>query len=160
MAGTRNRFLVMVLLAPLLGFGACGGGDDDAVSETLKDQSQYFDRSGAPVAELTPEVKDCGVAQPPVAVQPGTRQSVAGTVVASRLVGAPRDQTMVLEMGAAGGNVPFAIVIPERAFDNFPRPPDQLFEGQEVCVAGVVEEFMGTPAIVVTQPAEIVRLER
>jgi DNA/RNA endonuclease YhcR with UshA esterase domain len=46
----------------------------------------------------------------------------------------------------------FTIVIFSEDWSKFPRPPEQLFYGRRIRVQGVIEEYQGTPQIVVRDP--------
>ena len=110
--------------------------------------------------ELTPAIDPCGEAVPAVAVDVGVRQTVVGDVVNVRKADGPDEPVTLLEMGEQGGAVPFAIAIPDSALGAFPNDPAQLYEGEEVCVNGVVQEFEGTPVIFVAGDGEIVKTAR
>jgi endonuclease/exonuclease/phosphatase family metal-dependent hydrolase len=49
----------------------------------------------------------------------------------------------------------FTAAIPRRFFDRFPKPPEEMYAGQEISVCGRITEFQGKPEIIVSDPDRI-----
>ena len=49
----------------------------------------------------------------------------------------------------------FTVAIPERCFDNFPEPPEDIYADKDVAVLGTVIEYKGKPEIVLCDPKNI-----
>jgi len=106
-------------------------------------------------AEETPAVDPCSEAVPAAAAEVGVRQTVIGNIVTSRAVEDELGRTVLLEMGEEGGDVPFAIAIPESALGGFPPNYEDVYGGEEVCVSGVVQDFQGVPTIFINEANQI-----
>jgi hypothetical protein len=176
----RSRFTHPLLIAPVMLCAmllvaalltACIDDDDPDNTAPAPPPGEEFGAVDTQIAqgdvptsiggnELTPAIDPCGQGVPPVAVTVGVRQTVVGDVVNARKVAGPGEPVTLLEMGEQGGNVPFAIAIPDSALGAFAEDPVELYRGSEVCVNGVVQEFEGTPVIFVAGDSEIVKPQR
>ena len=108
----------------------------------------------------TPVVDPCAAAVPAVAVDDGTRQTIVGTVANVReVLGEDGDPTVLLEMGEQGGDVPFAVAIPAARTEQFARTPDS-YQGEDICVTGVPQDFLGTPTIFINEESELSVVEQ
>jgi hypothetical protein len=137
----------LILVALAASCGDDGGGSSD---------------TEVPIAIATtavPETASCENAVPPVTTRVGERYSVRGAVTGTSIAEDARGRSFVLELGAEGGGVPFAVAIPESAAGNFGDEPRDLYDGREICVSGVVIDHHGVPTIFVTSPEEIVESE-
>jgi hypothetical protein len=157
---------IAVLIAPLC--IAAGCGDDGAPSEeppsiialpSVPGAGAYdpdaTPAQGGAVAAPILTAPSCDVATGPDGAPSGTRRTVTGTVVSSRIAGDARGTALLLELDGPANGAPFAIAISEDDLEAFPRSPEAMFAGSAVCVAGVVVDYAGTRAIFVTDPIEI-----
>lgn len=76
---------------------------------------------------------------------------VAGTAYAAGVGGRPT----FLNFGRPHPDAPFTAVIWGRNRGRFEAPPEDLFRGRRVCVAGEIREHEGRPQIEVRSPAQI-----
>lgn len=53
----------------------------------------------------------------------------------------------------------FSVVIWEGDWANFPKSPDNLYDGKKVLVSGKIIEYKGSPEIIVDDPSQIVIVE-
>lgn len=151
--------MLFALLVVVVALTACIEGDDPDTTAPAPPPGEEF--GGVPTDSaggntLTPAIDPCGEAVPAAIVEPGTRQTVIGDVVNVRKAAGPHEPLTLLEFGEEGGDVPFAIAIPDRVLDEFAQPPAELYAGVEVCVNGVVQEFEGIPVIFIAGDGEIV----
>ena len=49
----------------------------------------------------------------------------------------------------------FTVAIPRRFFDRFPKPPEEMYAGQDISVFGRIIEYAGKPEIIVSGPDPI-----
>jgi hypothetical protein len=142
--------LITCAAVALLVLAACGGDSDgeEAPTDTAVPQ---------PTIEVveSPTAANCDVAGVPGAAAVGQRQTIQGTVVGTSLAEDGRGRSIVLELGSAGGSAAYAVAIPESAVENFTEPPQDMYEGKQICVQGRVIDHGGVPTIFVTTPAEI-----
>jgi hypothetical protein len=133
---------------------ACGGDSDGEEPPTATAVSQ-------PTIEVveSPTAASCDGAGVPGAAAIGQRQTVQGTVVGTSLAEDERGRSIVLELSGAGGSTAYAVAIPESAAENFTEPPQDLYEGKQICVQGSIINHRGVPTIFVTTPAEIAERE-
>jgi len=137
---------------------ACIEGEDPDTTAPAPPPGEEFGDVPTGIAggnELTPVIDPCGEAVPATAADLGERQTVIGDVINVREVEDPRGAVTLLEMGEQGGDVPFAIAILERDVPAFVGPFDDYVD-KEICVNGVVQEYMNTPVIFVVEPGELV----
>ena len=157
----RALALKIVFITAFAVLLACGGDDNDELAPiTLGGDDTTPLNDGTPFDPFEELVDNCDGASPGVVVEAGERATIAGEVVGTSVASDSQGSVFVLELGAEGGDVLFAIAIPERALPNFPAPPRETYDGEQICVSGVVVDYQGIPTIFVTQPGEIREIER
>jgi DNA/RNA endonuclease YhcR with UshA esterase domain len=80
----------------------------------------------------------------------GERVTVEGTVVRTHNSGS----AVFLNFGQGFDNAFTAVIFPDD-WTKFPGPPEDIFYGRLVRVEGVIEEYQGTPEIIVKDPWQI-----
>ncbi len=133
-----NRELGVELTAP------------EVVQPLLKTMDQDWTRA----VPVSPEAAPASEAIPPEEAgrYVGQVVTVEGRVVRTHDTG----KVTFLDLEGPGG---FSVVIFARDYDNFPKPPAQLYEGKRIRVRGRVKVYKGEPEIVVSYPdaIEVVR---
>src|SRR5262245_28501025 len=81
--------------------------------------------------------------------------TVCGVVVSTKYSESSRRSPTFLDLDNPYPRQPFTIVIWGTDRAKF-GAPEATYAGKRVCVTGTIEEFRGTPEIVVTDPAQIV----
>jgi endonuclease YncB( thermonuclease family) len=87
------------------------------------------------------------------AAHEGQIATVCGHVASTRWLGPGRKTFLNFERPYP--NQPFTVVISAGAREAFERSPEDEYEDQDVCVAGVIELFKGKPQIMLSGPAQI-----
>jgi len=80
----------------------------------------------------------------------GRRGTVQGEVIATHNSG----KAVFLNFSPDYQHTFKAVIFPED-WSKFPRPPEDLFYGQQVRVVGLIEEYEGAPEIIIRDPAQI-----
>jgi DNA/RNA endonuclease YhcR with UshA esterase domain len=87
----------------------------------------------------------------------GEQATVCGVVKSARWASGSNRKPTFLNLDAAYPKQAFTVVIFEENRGRFTPPPEEQFKDKRICVTGKIEEFRGTPEIVVTAPAQIVQ---
>ncbi len=132
-----ERFLAAERVARLEGRGAWG--EEGTAAERAA--------GGAPEGEPVP-ADEAGR-------HVGNVATVCGRVAGARYVAGIRGRPTFLNFGSPYPDQDFTAVIWGDVRARFERPPEQAFEGREVCVEGTITRYRGTPQIVVDDPARI-----
>ena len=85
----------------------------------------------------------------------GERVVVCGTVVSTTFARETGGQPTYLNFEYPYPDQPFDAVIWGRHRDRFPTPPETLYRGRSICVAGQVTTHRGVPRIEVSTPDQI-----
>ncbi|MFQ5680221.1 MAG: thermonuclease family protein [Gemmatimonadota bacterium] len=85
----------------------------------------------------------------------GDWATVCGRVVEARYVRGIRGRPTFLNFERPYPRQPFTVVIWGRVRARFSQPPEQRFDGREVCVEGPITRYRGTPQIVVEDPSQL-----
>lgn len=85
----------------------------------------------------------------------GEWATVCGRVVEARYVPGVRGRPTFLNFEAPYPDPPFTAVIWGRVRARLDRPPEEIFEGEDVCVERRIDRHRGTPQIVVEDPGRI-----
>jgi hypothetical protein len=147
------RIHIAAILAVSALNAACAATDDVTVDQEPDPQSTPF--QSTPAEPFNPVEATCTSPVQPSDARVGERQAITGIVTGTSTVEDARGSAVVLEMTREGGDTPFAVAIPQDAVTNFPEPPADTYDGSQICVRGVVQDFMGVPTIFVTLPNEI-----
>ncbi len=85
------------------------------------------------------------------------RQSmtVCGKVVDTDYLARAKGQPTFLNLNRPYPNHIFAIVIFGSERDRFEKPPENFYDGKDVCVSGLIVEHKGKPQMVVKNPSQI-----
>ena len=86
----------------------------------------------------------------------GERATVCGIVKSARWASHSNRKPTFLNLDEAYPKQLFTVVIFEEHRARFTPPPEDRFKDKRICVTGKIEEFRGTPEIVVTAPSQIV----
>ena len=86
----------------------------------------------------------------------GEQATVCGLVKSARWASSSNRKPTFLNLDEAYPKQVFTVVIFEENRGKFTPPPEDRFKDKRVCVSGKIEDFRGTPEIVVTAPAQIV----
>lgn len=86
----------------------------------------------------------------------GEQATVCGVVKSARWASGSNRKPTFLNLDAAYPKQAFTVVIFEENRGKFTPPPEEQFRDKRICVTGKIEDFRGTPEIVVTAPAQIV----
>jgi hypothetical protein len=71
-----------------------------------------------------------------------------------------RGQPTFLDIGKPYPNPDrFTVVIWSEGRGNFPEPPEDAYEGKNICVSGLIEMYQGSPEIAVDSPSDIRTVE-
>ena len=81
--------------------------------------------------------------------------TLCGVVVSTKYAESSRRSPTFLDLDNPHPREPFTIVIWGTDRAKF-GAPEATYAGKRVCVTGMIEEYRGTPEIVVTDPAQIV----
>jgi DNA/RNA endonuclease YhcR with UshA esterase domain len=85
----------------------------------------------------------------------GKEATVCGTVKSARYASTSNRKPTFLNLDKAFPNQIFTAVIFEENRSKFAKPPEEQFKDKAICVTGKIEEYNGTPEIVVTEPKQI-----
>jgi hypothetical protein len=85
----------------------------------------------------------------------GQSKTVCGKVIGPKFADKSKGQPTFLNLNQLYPNHIFTIVIWGEDRGKFSKPPEVLYDGQNVCVSGLIVEHKGKPQIVVRNPAQI-----
>jgi DNA/RNA endonuclease YhcR with UshA esterase domain len=86
----------------------------------------------------------------------GEQATVCGLVKTARWASSSNRKPTFLNLDEAYPKQAFTVVIFEENRGKFTPAPEDQFKDKRICVSGKIEDFRGTPEIVVTAPAQIV----
>ena len=86
----------------------------------------------------------------------GEVAEVCGRVASAAHIAAVKGQPTFLNLDRPYPDQPFNVVIWGSARSRFDAPPERAFDGEEICVTGLIETYRGKPQIVVSDPEQIV----
>lgn len=89
----------------------------------------------------------------------GERARVCGRVAGATYAAGVGGRPTFLDFGRPHPDALFTAVIWGRNRGRFGAPPEELFRGRRVCVAGAIREHEGRPRIEVRSPAQIALAE-
>jgi DNA/RNA endonuclease YhcR with UshA esterase domain len=90
----------------------------------------------------------------------GKEATVCGTVKSARYASSSNRKPTFLNLDKAFPNPIFTAVIFEENRSKFAKPPEEQFKDKAICVTGKIQEYNGTPEIVVTEPKQIEEAKR
>ncbi len=90
----------------------------------------------------------------------GQQATVCGVVKSARWASNSNRKPTFLNLDDAYPKQTFTVVIFEENRGKFSPAPEEQFRDKQICVTGKIEEFRGTPEIVVTAPAQIALREQ
>ena len=85
----------------------------------------------------------------------GEQATVCGLVKSARWASNSNRKPTFLNLDEAYPKQVFTVVIFEEHRGKFTPAPEDQFKDKRVCVTGKIEDFRGTPEIVVTAPSQI-----
>ncbi len=86
----------------------------------------------------------------------GERATVRGPVKSPRYASGSRGQPTFLNVGRPYPDPDrFTVVIWGEDRGNFPSPPEQAYDGETICVTGLIETYQGGPQIIADSPSDI-----
>ncbi len=85
----------------------------------------------------------------------GETATVCGTVASAAYLGRSSGSPTFLNLDRPYPDQPFTVVIWGTSRGLFEDEPEALFDGRRICVTGRIEQYQGTPQIVVDDPAQI-----
>lgn len=85
----------------------------------------------------------------------GTPAVVCGKVASADYLQQVGGEPTFINLGRPYPNQTFTAVIWGDNRAKWTKPPEQQYEGQEVCVTGRIESHEGTPQIIVSSPGQI-----
>jgi len=88
-------------------------------------------------------------------VHVGEEGTVCDRVASSRYVPWARGEPTFLNFGRPYPNQVFTVVIWGNARGRFDEPPEERFQGLQICVTGTIKRYRGKPEIVVEWPRQI-----
>jgi DNA/RNA endonuclease YhcR with UshA esterase domain len=86
----------------------------------------------------------------------GEQATVCGSVKSARWASSSNRKPTFLNLDEPYPKQVFTVVIFEENRGKFTPAPEDQFKDKRICVTGKIEEFRGTPEIVVTAPSQIV----
>jgi DNA/RNA endonuclease YhcR with UshA esterase domain len=86
----------------------------------------------------------------------GEQATVCGLVRSARWASNSNRKPTFLNLDEPYPKQSFTVVIFEDHRNDFTPAPEERFKDKRICVTGKIEEFRGTPEIVVTAPSQIV----
>jgi micrococcal nuclease len=86
----------------------------------------------------------------------GEVATVCGQVAGAAYFGSVKGTPTFLNLGRAYPDQLLTVVIWGSDRSRFPKPPENLFDGESICVTGEIESYRGKPEIVVDDPGQIV----
>jgi DNA/RNA endonuclease YhcR with UshA esterase domain len=86
----------------------------------------------------------------------GEQATVCGVVKSARWASTSNRRPTFLNLDEAYPKQLFTVVIFEEHRGAFTPPPETRFDKKRICVSGKIEDFRGTPEIVVSAPSQIV----
>lgn len=86
----------------------------------------------------------------------GEHATVCGAVKTARWASNSNRKPTFLNLDEAYPKQAFTVVIFEENRGKFTPAPEDQFKDKRICVSGKIEDFRGTPEIVVTAPSQIV----
>jgi DNA/RNA endonuclease YhcR with UshA esterase domain len=85
----------------------------------------------------------------------GEQATICGSVKSARWASSSNRKPTFLNLDQAYPKQVFTVVIFEDNRSKFSPPPEQQFKDRNICVTGKIEEFRGTPEIIVSEPKQI-----
>lgn len=131
MNGTSRLVAILVLLALVV---ACADGSD--ANPTPSSNGGDFITAAEALAHV------------------GSRETVCGLVASATYASGSRGQPTFLNLDEPYPNQVFTIVIWGDYRDDFPRPPEAMYAGQDVCVSGLISVYRGVPQIQAASPSQ------
>ena len=86
----------------------------------------------------------------------GEQATVCGVVKSARWASNSNRRPTFLNLDEAYPRQLFTVVIFEENRGKFTPPPETQFDKKRICVSGKIEDFRGTPEIIVSAPSQIV----
>ena len=85
----------------------------------------------------------------------GDTVTVCGKIFGGKYFDGSAKKITLLNMGAAYPKSPLTIVIDEENRKNFIIVPEEMYNGKEVCIKGLVKEFKGKPQIYIVKETDV-----
>lgn len=137
-----RKYVIAVLSLAILILAACAPPEDSPIERVVEPTE-------------TPVISE-GIEWDEAASYIGEYQTVCGPVVDTYYASGTSGQPTFLNIGEPYPDPGrFTIVIWERNRDEFSSAPERFYDGERVCVHGLIEEYEGAAEIVVDKPAQI-----
>ena len=88
----------------------------------------------------------------------GEKATVCGLVVATRYLDNSKAKPTFLNFDQTFPNQTFTVVIFESDRAKFREAPEKLYDGQHICVTGMIREYRKKPEMIVKGPDQIVMM--
>ena len=85
----------------------------------------------------------------------GEQATVCGTVASSKFSTKSRRQPTFLNLNRPYPSHIFTVLIWGSDRGKFSNPPEIYYNNKKICVTGMIEQFKGTPEIIVRNPSQI-----
>lgn len=85
----------------------------------------------------------------------GEQATVCGTVASTKFSTKSGRQPTFLNLNRAYPNHIFTALIWGSDRDKFPNSPEIYYRNKRICVSGMIEQYKGTPEIIVRNPTQI-----
>ncbi len=85
----------------------------------------------------------------------GEQKTVCGTVASAHYAAKSKGQPTFLNLDKPYPGQVFTALIWGTERGKFPKPPEEMYSGQKVCVTGTITSYQGKPQIVVKDPSQI-----
>ncbi len=85
----------------------------------------------------------------------GETVTVCGKIFGGKFFDRSEKKITLLNMGAAYPKSPLTIVVNEEDRKNFKTAPEELYNGKNVCIKGIVKEYKGKPQIFIQSEADV-----
>lgn len=86
----------------------------------------------------------------------GLQKTVCGKVVSSHHSARAKGKPTFINLDKPYPDEVFTVLIWGSDRGKFGKPPQEMYEGKEVCVTGTIKRYHGHPLIVVNHPSQIV----
>ena len=138
--------IAVLSVALILLAGACQG----------ENESASVIQNGGGSAPVTSSCKIGAISWQDAAKHAGSTATVEGPVVGTEYASSSNGKPTFLNVGKPYPDpARFTVVIWGEDRGAFPKAPESLYKGKDICVSGVVQMYRGSPQIVVDSPDHI-----
>lgn len=146
------RALALLLMAlTVLILLACGGEEERSSEEERSGGEERKARTSATINAIPAAAISASDAMKHI----GSRKIVCGAVKSENYAKSSRGQPTFLNLDKSFPNQIFTVIIWGSNRGNFPRGPESLCRGKNICATGLIESFRGLPQIEATSSNQI-----